>query len=333
MEKINIIAEAGTNNNGRLDKAIELVDIASRCGANFVKFQIIYTNGLYLPGDYPYGNYDINKVRKIRDEGVLTDDEYTELNTYCKNLDLPFTASVFDKKGIDLMLKLDVPYIKTASGDLNNIRLLRQIAETGKRMIISTGMSSLEDIKRTLDEIRKTGNDDIILMHCVSNYPAKLEQTNLRFIEVLKKTFNFPVGFSDHTEDSVAACMALSLGATWFEKHFTADRSQEGLDHAYAMEEGGFKKYVNDLNEANKALILRNEKISHEEYYTRKRARRSLYAAVDINPGEIISEEKVLILRPENQMNAEDADLVIGSVAAVGIKKHEPFNLGKIIKK
>jgi N,N'-diacetyllegionaminate synthase len=330
MEKIKIIAEAGTNNNGRLDKALELADIAQRSGADFVKFQIIYTAGLYLPGKYPYGHYDIDKVREIRDKGILTDTEYEELNQYCKKIKIPFTSSVFDKRGLDLMVKLGAPFIKTASGDLNHVRFLRQVAETGKKMIISTGMSSLKDIENSISAVQKTGNNDIVLLHCVSIYPANLEQTNLEFIQTLKKEFGFPVGFSDHTQDSIAACMALSMGATWFEKHFTADRTQEGLDHAYAMEEEGLKKYVDDLRKAEMALIPKSEKISQQEYETRKRARRSLYAAVDIKAGEVITEEKMLIVRPENVMNAEDADSVIGSVATSDIKQYEPFSHEKI---
>jgi len=332
MKKLHIIAEAGTNNNGRLDKAKELVDIAKRCGADSVKFQIIYTYGLYLPGDYPYGHYDIKKVLKIRDEGILKDEEYEELNNYCISKDIPFTASVFDKKGLDLMHRFNPLYIKTASGDLNHVRFLTQIAETGKKMVISTGMSTLKDIEKTINLIQKIGNRDIVLMHCVSIYPAFLEQTNLRFIEVLKREFGLPVGFSDHTGDSLAACIALSLGATWFEKHFTVDRTQEGLDHKHAMEEAEFKKYIEDLHKANTALDIKADKISDKEYYTRKRARRSLYAAVDIKAGEVISSEKVLIVRPENIMNAEDVDTVIGSIAKLDIKQYEPFSYEKIIK-
>jgi len=332
MEKIHIIAEAGTNNNGRLDEALELVNIAKRCGADSVKFQIIYTSGLYLPGDYPYGHYDIKEVLRIRDEGILTDDEYSEIDRRCKSINLPFTASIFDKKGLDLMLKFDPPYIKTASGDLNHIGLLAKVAETGKKMVISTGMSTLKDIEKSLAKIQKTGNTDIVLMHCVSIYPAFVEQTNLRFIETLKKEFGFPVGFSDHTGDSLAACMALSLGATWFEKHFTRDRTQKGLDHAHAMEEAGLKRYIDDLRKACNALTPEEDKISSEEFYTRKRARRSLYAAVDIQAGELISEDKVLIVRPENIINADDADLVIGAVAKTIIRKYEPFSWEKIDK-
>lgn len=330
MKKINIIAEAGTNNNGEFKKAIKLIDIAKRCGADFVKFQIIYTAGLYLPGNYEYGHYDINKVREIRDKGILRDEEYAKLKEYCDLKEIPFTASVFDKRGLDLLLKLDVPFIKIASGDLNYLDFIRKVASTGKKMIVSTGMSSLEDIERAVNEIRKTGNNDIVLMHCVSNYPAHLKQTNLRFIETLKTKFGFPVGFSDHTQDSLAACIALGLGATWFEKHFTENKNQVGLDHAYAMEEHEFKRYINDLNEANQALSPRSEKISQEEYYTRKRARRSLYAAVDIKAGETISEDKILIVRPENKMNAEDFDLVINSRAKHDFKQYEPFSLDKI---
>jgi len=330
MEKIKIIAEAGTNNNGQYNQAIALMDIAKRCQADFIKFQIIYTDGLYLPGSYEYGHYDIDDVRKIRDKGIMTDVEYKRLNDYGHKLNLPFTASIFDKRGLDLVLNLNVPFIKIASGDLNNLHLLRQVAKSGKKIILSTGMSTLEDIKKSVDEIIKIGNEDIVLMHCVSIYPADTEQTNLRFIEVLIKEFGLPVGFSDHTETSLAACMALSLGATWFEKHFTEDRGQVGLDHAHAMEENGLKKYINDLRASNKALELKKTKVGEAELFTRKRARRSLYAAIDIKPGELITEKQILIVRPENLMDAADIDLIVGSIAKTTIKQYEPFSLEKV---
>ncbi|OFZ51859.1 MAG: hypothetical protein A2381_00970 [Bdellovibrionales bacterium RIFOXYB1_FULL_37_110] len=330
MNNIHIIAEAGTNNNGRLDKALELVDMASRCGADSIKFQIIYTNELYLPGNYEYGHYDINKVRMLRDKGIMTDADYENLHKYCVKTNIPFTASIFDSKGLELMIKLKAPYIKIASGDLNHLKLLRQVADTGKRIILSTGMSTLQEIDRSLNEIFKHKNNDVVLMHCISVYPAQLRQTNLRFIEVLKKTFGLEVGFSDHTEHSIAACIALTLGATWFEKHFTADRSQEGLDHKYAMEEVHLKQYINDLHEAHEALKLKKEKVSPEELYTQKRARRSLYASRNIKAGEIIKDNDILIVRPENTMGANDYDLLIGSVALVDIKQFENFSLNKV---
>ncbi len=283
--KIHIIAEAGTNHNGQLSKAKELVDIASNAQADSVKFQIIYPWGLYLPGDYEYGHYDIKKVIKIREDGMIPDEEYDTLAAYCKEKKISFTASVFDERGLDLLLKFDPPYIKLASCDLNNIRFLKQVAERGKRMIVSTGMSSMTDIEKSLNELAKINFNDIVLLHCVSVYPAHLENANVSFVETLINKFGFPVGYSDHTGTSHAACMAMAKGATWFEKHFTADRTQEGFDHAYAMEEDGLTEYVSDLRKAEKALIIPSEKISDAERYTRQRARRSLYAKHNIKAG------------------------------------------------
>lgn len=325
-----IIAEGGTNHNGSKESAKNLIDIARRAGADSVKFQIINPWGLYLPGEYSYGHYDIKEVIKIRQSTVFPDDVYRELNTYSKEQGIAFSSSVFDKEGLDLLCSLNPPYIKIASCDLNNIRFLKQVAETGKKIIISTGMSSLQDVEKTLKEIAKTGNNDIVLLHCVSVYPAKTEQSNLPFITTLKNTFGFEVGFSDHTGDSIAAVMALAMGATWFEKHFTSDRTQKGFDHAYAMEEAGFTQYVADIRAAEQALIPKSEKITDAEMYTRKRARRSLYAAREIKAGEIIRDEDVLCVRPEGIMNADDIDLIIGKAASGDIKQHEAFSIEKV---
>lgn len=325
---IHIIAEAGTNHNGSKEKAKELIDVASRAKADSVKFQIINPWGLYLPGEYSYGHYDIKKVLKLRESTVLSDDTYRELADYCKERNIAFSSSVFDKKGLDLLSSLNPPYIKIASCDLNNIRFLRQVAETGRKVVLSTGMSTLKDIEKSVNEIEKSGNlQNFVLLHCVSVYPAKVEQTNMPFLSKLKSTFGLEVGFSDHTGDSLAAVMALSLGATWFEKHFTTDRTQEGLDHAYAMEEDGFTKYVEDLRAAEQALAPIPDKISEAERYTRKRARRSLYASRDMEVGELISDDDILCVRPEGVMDADEIDLIIGKRLTSPIKQYSPFSL------
>lgn len=330
MQDIHIIAEAGTNHNGSIEKAKELIDIASRSKADSVKFQIINPWGLYLPGDYPYGHYDIKDVIKLRESTVLKDEEYEELYHYAKDKNIGFSASVFDEQGLELLLKFNPPYIKLASCDLNNLRFLRQVAEKGKKMIISTGMSTLQDVEKALKAIEKVGNKDLVLLHCVSVYPAKLEQTNLSFIDELRDNFGFPVGFSDHTGDSIAACLALTKGATWLEKHFTSDRTQKGLDHAYAMEEDGFTKYVEEINAARQALTKKEIKITDSEKYTRKRARRSLYAARDIQPGEIIKDEDVLVVRPEGILDADQIDLIIGKPTGAFVKKYEAFTFDNV---
>jgi sialic acid synthase SpsE len=330
MEKIHIIAEAGTNNNGSLQKAKNLSKIAKTAGADSVKFQIIYPWGLYLPGDYEYGKYDIKKVIEIREKGVLSDQEYTELNSYCSEIGIPFTSSVFDTRGLELMLQFNPPYIKLASCDINNVRFLREVAKCGKPVVISTGMSVMSEIEIGINALIQGGAKDVVVMHCISNYPAYLEQANLQFIRVLKDRFGLPVGFSDHTGNSIAACMALALGATWFEKHFTEDKTQEGLDHAYALEESELIQYVKDLRDAHTALILKDEKVSESEKYTKKRARRSLYAAKNLSVGHKITDEDILCVRPENIMSADQIDLLVGKTIKKEISLNMPFDLSNI---
>ena len=329
-QKIHIIAEAGTNNNGDLQKAKNLVDIAKRAGANSVKFQLINTWGLYLPGKYDYGHYKIEDVIKIRQEGEMTDEEYTALAKYAQQAGIDFSSSVFDPEGLKLIASFNPPYIKIASCDLNNIRFLKQVAAYGIKMVVSTGMSTLADIDKTVKAITHNGFNNLVLLHCVSVYPASIEQTNIRFISTLKKEFGFEVGFSDHTPTSHAACMALTEGATWFEKHFTESKKQIGLDHAYALEEHELKSYVDDLHQANLALEVKEDKISEKEFYTRKRARRSLYAAKNLKAGHVITDDDVLCVRPENILQADQIDLIVGKTLVADVSQYDAFTLNHV---
>jgi len=329
-KKLHIIAEAGTNHNGEVDLAKKLIDIAAESKADSVKFQIIYPWGLYLPGQYNYGHYDIKKVIEIRKNSMLSDEEYMALAEHAIEKGISFSSSVFDERGLDLLMKMNPPYIKIASCDLNNVRFLRQVAERGKKIILSTGMSTMKDVDFSVNELSKSGFDDLVLLHCVSVYPAHLKQANLSIISELQKNFGCEVGYSDHTGNSIAACMALQFGATWFEKHFTTDRTLEGFDHAYAMEEEGMKQYVTDIHDAQEALIPQEKKISDSERYTRQRARRSLYAARDLAKGEVLTDKDVLVVRPEGIMDADQIDLIIGKPLTKGLKQHEAFSLSHV---
>ena len=192
-KNVHIIAEAGTNHNGNFETAINLIDVAKKAGADSVKFQIIYPDGLYLPGVYEFGHYDIKEVIAMRKKFMLKDEEYVALGKYCNEIDIDFSASVFDQRGIDLLASMNPKYIKIASTDLNNISFLRKVAERGIKTILSTGMSTLQDVEKSVDEMKKAGLDDIVLMHCVSAYPAKLENMNLGFIDTLKSELGLPV--------------------------------------------------------------------------------------------------------------------------------------------
>ena len=325
-KNVHIIAEAGTNNNGNFATAKILIDVAKKAGADSVKFQIIYPEGLYLPGVYEFGHYDIKEVIAMRKKFMLKDEEYLDLGKYCNEVGIKFSASVFDQRGLELLAGMNPCYIKIASTDLNNISFLRKVAERGIKTILSTGMSTLKDVERSVKEMNKEGLHDIVLMHCVSAYPAKLENMNLGFIDTLKSEFGLPVGLSDHTQSSIAACIALTKGITYIEKHYTINRNQEGFDHKYAMEEEQLIEYISDINKSVLALNEPTQKLGEDELYVRKRARRSLYAKRDMKAGEVVNENDILVVRPSNIMAASDYDLVVNKKLHKDINQYDPFS-------
>lgn len=325
-DKAHIIAEAGVNHNGKMDYAKQLIQIASKSGADSIKFQIINPYGLYLPGEYKYGHYDIKEVLKNRFSTVLTDEQYTELNHFSKELGIDFSGSIFDEKGLNLLASFNPPYIKVASCDLNNIRLLRQIAERGIKMILSTGMSTLNEIEKSLNVLAKENFDNIVLLHCVSIYPCPVEKTNVSFIRILQDTFGYDVGFSDHTRTTEAAVVAYALGARWFEKHFTFDNSLEGFDHKHAQNEEEFTYYISALRSIEKSLSQSDKKISKAEKYTSERARRSLYASQDLKKGKILTDKDIICVRPSAIMNANEIDILIGKKLTEDIKQYSPYS-------
>jgi len=328
--RAHIIAEAGVNHNGSVEDAKKLIKIASEAGADSVKFQIINPWGLYLPGEYKYGHYNIKDVIKNRFSTVLSDEEYSDLNKYAKSLDIIFSGSVFDIEGLKLLSSFKPPYIKVASSDLTNIRLLRQIADTGQKMILSTGMSTLKEIEKSLNELKKVNYDNIVLMHCVSIYPCPTDKSNVSMVKTFKENFGYEIGFSDHTRTNESAVAAYCMGARWFEKHFTYDNTLEGFDHKHAQNEIEFKNYIAAIRDIEISLSNQRDKIDEKEAYTAVRARRSLYAAHNIKAGETIKDSDVLCVRPSNKLIPNEIDLLVGQVAKNDIAQYAPFSLEDI---
>ncbi|MBO0697028.1 MAG: N-acetylneuraminate synthase family protein [Zavarzinella sp.] len=328
--KVHIIAEAGTNHGGSRATAARLIDIAREAKADSVKFQIIYPDGLYLPRFFNNGSYQENEVYKARAAAMLSEADYRALARACRERGIPMSASVFDARGLDLLCELDPPYIKIASCDLNNDGLLKAAAEKGRKLIVSTGMSSLGEVEHAVRTVLGTGNTDLVLMHCVSVYPCPLEKMNLRFLETLWAAFGLPVGLSDHTEGSLAAAVAVSMGVEWIEKHFTYDRKAAGFDHAYALEPAGLAQYVADVRAAERACERPSAKVPPEEAQVRKRARRSIYAARAIQPSERIREADLIVVRPEGPLTPNDIHLVVGKSARRAIQAYEPISLDMV---
>lgn len=309
---IHIIAEAGTNHNADLQKGRQLVDIAAECEATSVKFQLIYPEGLYVPVLYENGEAKPWEVFDIRKKGALCDNDMSELAEYASQKSIPFSLSVFDRRGVDFLEKFNPPYIKIASTDLNNSALIKYAGEKGRKVVLSTGMSTLSEVEVAVKAFLSSGNKDLVLMHCVSVYPCPTGLTQMSFIDDLKQRFDCEVGFSDHTENSIAAIIAVTKGVTWIEKHFTYDRTAKGFDHAYAMEPSAFKLYIQDIRTAEQALKKGEAKVLTKENEVAKRARRGLYVTRPVEAGSVLTIDDVVALRPPNKYNPNDLPAVIG---------------------
>jgi N,N'-diacetyllegionaminate synthase len=327
---VHVVAEAGTNHNGDLGTGEKLVEVAAASGADSVKFQVIYPEGLYLPAFPENGGYRPNEVIEARRKGMLSDDGYRRLAELARERGIPLSASVFDTRGLDLLEELDPPYFKLASVDLNNVSFVREVAERGRRVVLSTGMSTLDEVEQSVEAFLSTGNSDLVLMHCVSVYPVGLSDMNLGFIDVLRDRFGVPVGLSDHTESSLAAAIAVAKGVSWIEKHFTLDRGSEGFDHAYAMEPDMLAAYIADIRASEAAVAPPRSKVGEAEQTTRERARRALYAANDLEAGQVIGPDDVLVVRPQGPMGAAEFDAVVGTKLTRPLRRYEALEPGAI---
>ncbi|HLD89000.1 MAG TPA: N-acetylneuraminate synthase family protein [Candidatus Nanoarchaeia archaeon] len=294
-----IIAEAGSNHNGRLEIAYKLVDAAVNAKADAVKFQTFRAEKLYVKdsgkADYlksKEGIYEI--IRKME----MPYDWIKKLADYCSKKDIIFLSSPFDEESADIMDKY-VPAYKIASYEMTHIPLLKHIARKKKPMIMSVAMASLQEIEESITAIRKEGNEKIILLHCIASYPAPLEASNLRVIEVMMKKFDVPVGMSDHSEHPLYVPMtSVALGASVVEKHFTLDKNLPGPDHKYAVNPAGLKEMVACIRAVETVLGTAEKKVQESEKEIYSFARRAVHATADIKKGEKFNEKNIAVLRP-----------------------------------
>lgn len=324
---VNIIAEAGTNHNGNINLALKLVDVAKNSGADFIKFQIIKPESLYVPY-YWEGDKKIKSlVFEQRKKERLTNDEWQKVYNYCKRKGIAFTASVFDIEGVDFLKQLNVPFIKLASSDLNNKTLIQYIAKQKIPLIISSGMASLNEVKKSIDAFCEYNSiSQIKVLHCVSVYPCELQKTSLNKIKLFKNELNCDIGFSDHTLNSKAACIATSMGVSFIEKHFTLNKEMDGFDHKYASNPEEFKEYVKDIRSTEKSLTNTHNTYS-AELVTKVRARRGVYLNKPLKKGIILSKGDLVSLRPSNKINPFEMDKLIGLQLGEDVKEFESIKL------
>lgn len=322
-----IIAEIGVNHNGILPLALELIDEAVAAGADAVKFQKRNLDKLYAKKYLDNANAGEKTLRyllPILQRVELPDDAYYKIVDYCKKKEITFLASAFDPESADFLDQLDVPAFKVASADLTNLPLLDHLVGKGKPLILSTGMSRMEEVEVTVNFLKERGAE-FALLHCNSTYPTAFEDVNLRFMERLRR-FGVPVGYSGHERGIAISTVASALGATIIERHITLDRTMDGPDHASSLEPQGFRKMVRDIRQVADSLGTGEEKfISRGEILNREVLGKSLVATRCIEPGEKITADMVAVKGPALGISPQRYPELIGRPATRQIAEDEPF--------
>ena len=320
MNKTLIIAEAGVNHNGDINLAHKLIDEAVKAGADIIKFQIF--SPINLTTEYAeLAEYQKDKSgRKISQLEMLKNltlniDNYFELIKHCNDKNIEFLITAFDFESLNISKKFKLKRNKIPSGEITNLPFLRKVAEIKKPIILSTGMSTLDEVKTALNEINKAGlnNNDITVLHCTSEYPAPISSVNLKAMNTIKQSFGVDVGYSDHTDGIDIAIAAVALGGTIIEKHITLNRNLSGPDHKASIEPYLFSKMVESIRRIEISLGNGNKIPSLQELENRKIVRKSIIAKEEINIGDIFNKHNICIKRPGQGISPIYWDKLIGS--------------------
>ena len=330
-----VIAEIGANHNGDMELAKKIIDEAVRCGADCVKFQSWTKDSIFSKKTYE-DNYFLRDdyrertdytLEQIVDKYHIDAEKHRALKQYCDEKQIDFNSTPFSKREVDLLAdELDVPFIKVASMDLNNIPFLKYIAGKKKPVVMSTGLCGLSEINAAVECLEKGGCSQIVLLHCVSIYPPKDEEVNLNNIDMLRENFGYPVGYSDHTIGTVAPIMSLAKSVKVIEKHFTIDKEMEGWDHRISADPKELKVICDAAVSGCKMLGSFRRHI-HETLERREAFQRSIVSARDIKAGDIISMEDIDFKRPGIGIPPQYYEFVVGKAARRDIAYDEIIQL------
>jgi sialic acid synthase SpsE len=331
-----VIAEAGSNHNRDLDTARKLIDVAADAGADAVKFQTYSGTTLYSTKtprfDYMDDELADIPAHQLLDDIALPRDWQPILAEHCRDRDIEFMSSPFDRQAVDELDALNVGAFKIASFELVDLPFIRYAAARKRALILSTGMASLGEIEEAIVAAREAGTDHVAILQCASLYPAPPHVMNLRSIPAMANAFGVPVGLSDHTIGTHIAVAAVTLGACIVEKHYTLDRSHNGPDHAFAAEPQDLRDLVQHIRDAEAAFgdgVKRGPSPEEaEEMYAK--ARRSVIAATQIPAGTVITEEMLCVKRPGFGIKPKFIELIVGRVARQDIEEDDIVTWGMI---
>ncbi|WP_299127610.1 N-acetylneuraminate synthase [uncultured Winogradskyella sp.] len=340
MSKVIIIAEAGVNHNGSLDNAFKLIDAAVDAGVDYVKFQSFKTENL-VSKKAKKANYQVKNTANDNESQFqmlkkleLSVEDHEQLIAYCKAKGIQFFSTAFDLESLKYLKDIGLEIVKIPSGEITNLPYLKKAAKLFSKVIISTGMSTLQDVKAALDVFlsHKIDKRNITILHCNTEYPTPFTDVNLKAMLHIKDSFSVAVGYSDHTLGIEVPTAAVALGASVIEKHFTLDKTMPGPDHAASIDPKELKLMVESIRNIEKAISGSGIKApTPSETKNIKIARKSIHCTRDLKKGHVIMDIDITALRPGDGISPMDWDEVVGKTLNKGVKKFDKLKWSDFI--
>lgn len=327
-----IIAEAGVNHNGSMENAFRLVDAAADAGVDYIKFQTFKAEKL-VSGSAKKADYQIQNTRNAEETQLqmlqkleLSQEQHAQLIAYCRKKNIQFFSTAFDLDSLEYLYEVGLKMVKIPSGEITNLPYLRKAARLFKQVILSTGMTTISEIKDAISVFTEAGipKENITILHCNTEYPTPMDDVNLKAMLHIQEVFGTEVGYSDHTLGIEVPIAAVALGASIIEKHFTLDKTMNGPDHSASLEPDELKAMVTAIRNLEKALSGSGIKeVSPSEQKNMAIARKSIVATKEIHKGELFSEDNIGVKRPGTGISPMKWDEVIGKVSQQDFSEDE----------
>lgn len=325
------IAEIGGNFDGSMDKAKRLIDAAKEAGADCAKFQTFTAETIVSEGGFSkmtlhgvHGSWGRTVSEVFRDVEFPMD-WHREIADYCRNVGIDFSTSPYFKEAVDLCADMELPFIKIGSGEITWLEMIDYTARKGLPIMLATGDATMSEIDEAVRTIEKTGNKNLVLMQCITNYPSKIDSANVNVLKTYQDAFACLTGYSDHSPGHVVALASVVLGGRVIEKHFTLNKSDKGPDHPHSMEPDEFKFMVDSIREVERALGNTRKEVVEEERETVFVQRRCLYAKKNLKKGQVITSDDIDVLRPALGIPPKFKDTIIGKVVNKDIPARDPI--------